>query len=306
MDQIAPTTMASVAGWTRASAPHGKAAPGGARGWPGLKRCLGGLSVVMACGVLPGAADGVETGDCVILAGAVVDLGAQAQGLLEQVSVEENGAVTRGQIVASLHAERERAALDLAILRAEDESRIRTAEIRLAFEKERLARASRLARSDILSDEALAERRAEYDLAEAELSRTRVEQREAQLQRARAAAELEVRRIRSPIDGVVVDVMLDPGEFVREDTPVMRIARIRTLKVEVFLPQTAYDRITAASVATITPESGTGPAREARVRQVDRLIDPASGTFGVELALDNSDGAIVAGVRCEAAFRSED
>ena len=71
-------------------------------------------------------------------------------------------------------------------------------------------------------------------------------------------------RIRGPIDGVVGGVMPDPGAFVRGDLPVMRVARMPSLKVEAVLHPSACDRIAAAIGATIAPEGGAQGARRAR------------------------------------------
>jgi len=40
----------------------------------------------------------------------------------------------------------------------------------------------------------------------------------------------------------------------------------------------------------------------ARVETVDEVFDAASGTFGVRLVVDNQDGGIPAGSRCEVEF----
>jgi multidrug efflux pump subunit AcrA (membrane-fusion protein) len=39
------------------------------------------------------------------------------------------------------------------------------------------------------------------------------------------------------------------------------------------------------------------------VRQIDRVVDAASGTFRVQLDLPNPDGAITSGVKCTVAFK---
>jgi RND family efflux transporter MFP subunit len=252
--------------------------------------------------VPPAPAVAGETGDCIILPGAEIALGARSSGLLEFAYADRNDAVQAGEVVAALHAEQERAMLALAELRAADESAIRTAEIWLGFERELLERAEELSSRNVMSDQQLAERKANFAVRESELEEARVAQETARLELARAEAQLEIRRIRSPVTGVVVQRLLDPGEFVREDTPVFEIAVFDPLRVEIFLPQALYRDIAAGDRMTITPEAAGELSRQAVVETVDPSIDAASGTFGVRLTLPNADGAVLAGLRCRARF----
>lgn len=280
-------------------------------GSPGRRPADGGRSragcrlralLLVLGGIVAGPVMALDTQDCVILPGAEVALGAPTSGLIRRVLVDRNEPVAAGEIVAELHAEVEEAAHALASLRASDDSAIRTAEIWLAFEKQLLDRTTALSTRDVVSQQVLAERRANYEIRASELAEARVALEQAQLELAQAEARLEVRRVRSPIDGVVVERLLSAGEYLREDTPLLRLVALKTLWVEVFLPQSAYPSLHPGARATVIPESGIGAEREAVVETVDPLIDPASGTFGVRLRLDNADRSMVAGVRCTARF----
>jgi len=50
------------------------------------------------------------------------------------------------------------------------------------------------------------------------------------------------------------------------------------------------------------PEAPVGGAHEARVVIVDRLLDAASGTFGVRLELPNPDYGLYGGLHCRVRF----
>jgi multidrug efflux pump subunit AcrA (membrane-fusion protein) len=73
------------------------------------------------------------------------------------------------------------------------------------------------------------------------------------------------------------------------------------LNVELVLPAAMYGKIKRGDRAEVTPET---PARSfpARVSVVDRVVDAASGTFGVRLELRNPENAIPAGAKCKARF----
>jgi multidrug efflux pump subunit AcrA (membrane-fusion protein) len=100
---------------------------------------------------------------------------------------------------------------------------------------------------------------------------------------------VEQHQIRSPIEGVVVETLLRPGEFRDDQSPIMTLAQIDPLRVEVFVPAEFYGRVGIGDEAEVQPEAPIGGAYRARVEVVDRVLDAASGTFGVRLALPNSD-----------------
>jgi multidrug efflux pump subunit AcrA (membrane-fusion protein) len=80
--------------------------------------------------------------------------------------------------------------------------------------------------------------------------------------------------------------------------PIAKLAEIDPLNVEVILPVTLYGRIKVGMRAQVVPEQPIGGRHEASVKVVDRVIDAASGTFGVRLQLPNPGNRIPAGVKC--------
>lgn len=257
-------------------------------------------AAALALLALPAPSAGFETADCIILPEHDVALASPARGLLASVDVARMDRVRAGQLVAELAAGPEKAALALARHAAEDDGAVKMARVRRDHERAMLDRAEALAERQVLSDQALAERRAEFALREAELARAETERARAALEVDAAEAQLEQRRLRSPIDGVVAERLLDPGEFAREDTPVLRIVSLAQLKVEVILPQALRTTVLPGVVMQIHPDGAAGPPHAAAVVAVDPVIDPASGTFGATLLLDNADGVVAAGINCTA------
>ena len=119
----------------------------------------------------------------------------------------------------------------------------------------------------------------------------------------RDAEVLKLRSIVSPIDGVVVERRLAPGELVRADkSVVLRLAQLNPLHVEVVAPAELFGSVRVGmtgqvSLAPFFP--GTFPAK---VVVVDKLIDAASGTFGARLQLANPANKLPAGIRCSVRF----
>ena len=75
------------------------------------------------------------------------------------------------------------------------------------------------------------------------------------------------------------------------------------LHVEVVLPVNQYGLVRPGQKARVLPEQPVGGRYDTTVTLVDKVVDAASGTFGVRLELRNKDLSIPAGVRCRVQFR---
>ncbi|MCC6608256.1 MAG: efflux RND transporter periplasmic adaptor subunit [Burkholderiales bacterium] len=241
--------------------------------------------------------------DCIIEARQMVDIRSPVEGLIEKVPVDRGDAVKRGQVVVTLESGPERAALAVAKSRAEQLGQVKAAEAKLELARRKETRAEELSRQNFVSNNALEEARTERMLAESELKVARESQRLAELEVQRANEALALRTIRSPINGVVVERIMKAGELASTNVkdPIMRLAEIDPLNVEVILPASLYGTIRMGDSAEVSPETPRG-RYAAQVVVVDKVINAASGTFGVRLELPNSKYIVPAGARCKVRF----
>jgi multidrug efflux pump subunit AcrA (membrane-fusion protein) len=82
----------------------------------------------------------------------------------------------------------------------------------------------------------------------------------------------------------------------------MKIAQIDPLNVEVIVPVARFASIKVGMRAKVIPEAPIVDQYMAEVTIVDRVIDAASGTFGVRLELPNPNYRIPAGLKCKVIF----
>jgi len=68
------------------------------------------------------------------------------------------------------------------------------------------------------------------------------------------------------------------------------------------LPSDKYHLIKVGMKAKVIPERPAGGQYTAVVTIVDRVIDAASGTFGVRLSLPNPKHNLPAGLKCKVIF----
>jgi RND family efflux transporter MFP subunit len=221
------------------------------------------------------------------------------------VRVKRGDSVTKGQVLVTLESGPERAAFALAQSRAQAVGEIKAAEARVDITLKKLKRAEELVKQNFVSVNARDEAEAEHKLASEELRRAQENQKIAGHEAKRAAEVLAMRTIRSPFSGVVVEVLLKPGEFgaITFKDPILKLAEIDPLHVEVILPVSLYGKVKQGQHATVMPEAPVGGRYETVVKIVDRVVDAASGTFGVRLELPNKNFALPAGVRCKVQFR---
>lgn len=260
------------------------------------------LCLIFALG--PGTATAAEY-DCLIEARQKVDIRSPVEAVIESVQVRRGDLVKKGQVIATLESGPERAALELARSRATMQGELRAAQARVDLTQKKLVRAEELYKQNFVSVNALDEAQADFRLATEQLRQAEENQKLAVLEVNRASEVLAMRTIRSPFSGVVVEVMQKPGEFSASNIkdPILKLAEIDPLNVEVVLPVSLYGQIAVGSHGEVMPERPIGGKYTAAVRVVDRVIDAASGTFGVRLELPNRERKIPAGVRCRVKFR---
>ena len=138
-------------------------------------------------------------------------------------------------------------------------------------------------------------------LAELALNEALEAKRLAELEYKRSVEVVKRMNIRSPVNGVVVDRYLHQGEYI-EDKPVMRLAQIDPLHVEVIMPVSMLGSVKNGMVAEVRPEAPVGGVYKAKVTIVDKVVDAASGTFGVRLELPNPDYKLPPALKCKVRF----
>jgi len=107
----------------------------------------------------------------------------------------------------------------------------------------------------------------------------------------------------SPIKGVVVERLKQPGEFV-DETPFLKIVTLDPLHAEVVFRADLYGEIKKGMLVKIYPEGSTqGYIGEIII--VDPIIDAASNSFGTTVLLSNMRAKLSAGVRCSIVFAAK-
>ncbi|TDJ43328.1 MAG: efflux RND transporter periplasmic adaptor subunit [Gammaproteobacteria bacterium] len=250
-------------------------------------------------------AEDLDELDCVIEPHVVIDLSSRVDGIVETMEVERGELIEKGQVLVRLESSVERATVARAQVRAEAMAEILASNVSAEFAQRRNDRIQELHRSNAVSTDKLDEIKTEYELSRLQLKRAKENQLIAKLELRQAREVLKRHTLRSPIRGIVVRHYLAPGEAV-EEQPIMRLAQIDPLRVEVIVPVMAFGTIQVGQRAIMRPEAPMEGEYAATVTIVDGVADASSGTFRVRLGLPNEDYSLPSGLRCRVRFLPND
>jgi RND family efflux transporter MFP subunit len=238
---------------------------------------------------------------------------AEAAGVVQSVAVRLGDDVVRGQELARL-APRE---LELALERAQSALRqteaqlgmsdeesqplpddqiaaIRTAAANLEDARTQNQRAEQLSARGLLAGAEVEATRTKLKVAEAgyESAIETVRSLKASLQDRRAAYQLAQKKlndavIRAPIAGAVSERLVQPGEFIKEDTPVITLVEMDPLKVSTAAQEKYAGVIKAGMAIQFSVESYPNDTFRGRIVSVSPAVDQSTRTFAVEAELPN-------------------
>jgi len=246
-----------------------------------------------------------------------VEVGSQLSGQLEEIYVDFNSEVTAGQVIALIDAQtfesrvvQSRADLEVArsnvIVQqaAIDRANANLRKARLEYERaEPLANAGTLSASEF--DTALASyesAKADLTMAEAQLQNARANEEQRQASLESAEIDLERTKIRSPIDGVVIERAVDQGQTVAASfsAPVLfRIAQDLTkIQIEANVDEADIGNVVEGNEAAFEVDAYPGMGFKGRVEQVRLAPNETNNvvTYTVIITADNPDLKLLPGM----------
>jgi len=263
-------------------------------------------AVALMFALLSPALASAETLDCVIEPKAVIDLVVSEKGRVSEILVRRGDVVAKDQVLVRLEDDVQQLQMDMAEVRMNSDLEIRAGETRLAQRQKELDRAQALADKNVGAITQVESAQIELELTKLTIEQAKLTHALAKIEFEQAKAMLSRRTVRSPADGLVVSVEIAPGAFVAsEQVKIMTISVMDPLHVEVFAPSKFHNKVKVGDILKVSQTSTLNGQYQAKVTVVDQVFDAASGTFGVQLAIDNKDGKIPAGTRCKVEFNVE-
>ncbi len=242
--------------------------------------------------------------DGVALPSRVIALGGASDGLLAHVHVDRGDSIHGGQVLAQLDVAVPRANAELARARAEGTAARRVIEAKLVDIRRRLEQYESLMKDGYRTAEEVDLLRTELSIEELNLASEAEKTAINVLEVARAQALVDQGTMESPIDGVVLERFLSPGEFYSKSSqePVMTLAQLDPLFVELHVPVDLFEEIQVGTQATVQLDAPGDPKALGKVQVKDSSVDTASRTFRVRVEIPNPEYRLPSGLRCRIRF----
>jgi len=265
---------------------------------------------------VPRAIDAVGT----LTAVDQVTVSAETDGTVRAILADLGDRVKTGQVLARLDREKQeysyqqqQAALARALAQygaasadqlpeIEQTPDVRRATAELAQAKRAYARATELSKRKLISQEAfedaeaeLQSRRAQYDVAlqNGKNLRASIEASEATMKL--SGRQLRDTEIRAPFDGYVEKRLINLGELVKAQMPVMAIVKLDPLKVTGEIPEKMTPWISTGRPVQVLVDAFEGRTFTGRVTRISPAVNTATRAFPFEAEVPNPDGALKPG-----------
>jgi RND family efflux transporter MFP subunit len=219
---------------------------------------------------------------------ATVQVVPKVGGRLESIGVRLGDPVRRGQRIAKI----EDFEIQQQVKQAQASFEVGAATIRQREADLKLAETS-LDRTRSLFNRQLqprqslddAEARAQAAAAQLDLARAQYSQAKARLDELQITLENTV--VASPVTGFVGKRFLDPGAFASQNSPIVSVVDISSVRLVVNLVERDVKRVTAGVPAEVEVDAYPGEQFNGRVSRVAPVFDPATRTAEMEIEIPN-------------------
>ena len=242
-----------------------------------------------------------------------VKVGAQVSGRITKVFVDFNSQVKKGDVVAEidpilLGAQLNQQAAQLAAQRAA----VVRAEANVAMQRVALERLKKLKAEGLASQADLDQALGGFDVAAADVAQAKAQIGATQASMAAANANLSYTRIYAPIDGVVTDRQIDPGQTVAASftAPVLFVIAEDLRKMRVFadIDEADVGKLAEGMEADAQVDAFPGHKFEGRVIQVRYAPTTVQGvvTYTALVEVENPERRLRPGMTATITVRTKE
>ncbi len=271
-----------------------------------------------------------------IIARHKIQLSTKVMGKVAWIGVEKGDRVRKGQVLVRLEdqeyrarAREAQAALAAAEARltelengsrpqeiARGQAELQLAEANLRNAKQTLDRTAQLVRDGVMTQQDLDDAQARYDVARAQVESARktldllqlgprpeqIEAQRAAVENARAAldfalTQLEATEIRAPVDGTILERLVERGEMVTTSfvgergakSSVVSLANLNDLQVEIDVSQADFARLRLGQPAVVVPEAYPDRRYQGVLDEIAPEADRQKATVQVKVKILNPD-----------------
>jgi multidrug efflux pump subunit AcrA (membrane-fusion protein) len=241
-------------------------------------------------------------------------LGANQSGVLEKCFVAPGDRVESGQILGHLYDGELRAELQMRAWKAASDIPIRLARAKHKLALSRLAITHKLMERDYSSKEELNIQTQDEEVGRLSVEEACHQRALAELERGQTEATIRSMEIKSPHDGIVVEVLKVPGQSIAISDPIVRVIDPSTIRATGYLDVSDAWRVRPGQAVRIWADiSGADldiekEAFAGRVEYVDLQVSPESRTVKLTAIVANRNDRLRSGLeaRMEIIYSTEE
>lgn len=222
-------------------------------------------------------------------ASRMVDLAFQVPGVLVRLPIREGERVSKGTVIAQLRQDEFQARLQ-AMQGQLDQARAQlgASESRLTNAKTESERYGRLVDSSAVSRSDFDAAQTTFTAAQEGYNAQQAAVRSLEGRMAEAKLQLGDSTLRAPYDGVVAQRLVDEGQNITPNSPVVRFQNVNDIDIVVDVPESFIaDDIRSSAIQQSVAELSVAPGRQfpVHVKEVAQIADPRTQIFEVRFAL---------------------
>lgn len=193
----------------------------------------------------------------------------RANGMIQEILVQEGAYVKKGQAMAVLEHD-------------EAEASLARAEAALNARRQEFERAEKMLKDELVSQE-------EYDTKQQQFLMAK-----ADWQSAKVTYDQTI--ITAPFSGTVTERHLNIGNMARPSEPLFTLVDLNSLLIHTYLPEIEWARVKQGLQVELETDAMPDGKFEGRVLRVNPAIDPQNGTFKVTITLKDASRRLKPGM----------
>jgi RND family efflux transporter MFP subunit len=249
-----------------------------------------------------------------LLPDETVTMSFEVQGRVAAIYTDFGQAVRKGQVLAELdkqelsfQVERSKAAVAQALARLgldpaqenvtpETTPATRQAAAQMEDARNKYESAQKLVKTGDISNERFVEiekslhaRQAAYEATRDDIRTQIASVRALQAEVKLAQKRLGDTTIRAPFDGAVAQKLVSPGQYIKDNTPVLTLVKNYPLRLRADIPENASGAVGLGTTLTFVTDAIPGAQFNAVVRQLNPTLDAKSRSLTAEARLISND-----------------
>ncbi len=210
------------------------------------------------------------------------------QGIIGQVAVKKGDVVKKGQILMKQDDRIELKRLEGLLLAADRALVIKAKQATLDNKQVELKRKTELFNRNALSESEFQSAQLEVVIAQAEVDVSKQEQKEKIAEKELQEVRVEYMTLRSPVDGVVLEIAQREGEVADIDKPSITILQNDPLHIDIkTLPAAVVAALKVGQELQVRYPDGQW--QTAKLSYIAPLADPRAGTHPIQLEMSNPE-----------------